>query len=799
MILSLSGVLTFGHAGPTTAKRSSSFESLVAQARKAQVDERYADAARLYGRAVVLAEDQADSTHAAQSLIALSGAQIRLFQYKAALESAHKGRALAIQVQSVTLEGAACTDLSAIYSALGDPAQASEKAHEAVECLRKASNLDYLGRALLNEAIADSDADPTVNERAYREAIADFHTARDAHFEARAWDALGTSFLLTDRFSQARDALHQAFVLENDNHDQDALALTLEHLSELDFRTGHLNTALDEVDLAFRSPSASFRMTPQYYPLHVRGQILEGLGRKQDALEQYRKAMISADAWRQGALPGDMTNTQTVVLLHEIYANFAELAAELSLARDDPKLAREGFEAIAANRAASLREQITLAFGRNQRLPPRYYELLGQLQATEAQADLGSGADAKSLELRKIRLSLGEIENQIGLSTRNIPESNERNGHKNSLGDIQARLTSEQVLLSFATGSRRSFLWAITKDQMHVYKLANQDEIRHEAVAFTEAAHTGATSFRSSAERLSVLLLGSLPASIRAKREWLIAGDGPLLDAVPFSALPESPASPNPLIAAHSLRLLPSEMLLANQTPQPPNSLFLGVGDPIYNLADPRRQPALVNTAATRDSASLALARLPGSGQEIRSSASASGIARTRLLVGPQANAAGLNEAIKDGPEVIHFAVHVISPSGRPQDAALALSLNQRNIPELLTPEMVAQYRLPGSLVVLSGCASEQGRSLPGAGLMGLSRAWLLAGAAAVVVTAWPTPDDSGKFFSAFYAHLSAEKQGTLSKRAAAALQQAQLEMRQSGGYRSKPSLWAAYSIITKE
>ena len=122
-------------------------------------------------------------------------------------------------------------------------------------------------------------------------------------------------------------------------------------------------------------------------------------------------------------------------------------------------------------------------------------------------------------------------------------------------------------------------------------------------------------------------------------------------------------------------------------------------------------------------------------------------------------------------------------------------------MPELLTREAIAGYRVPGSLVVMSGCSSQQGETLPSAGLIGLSRAWLLAGASAVIVSAWPTPDDSGRFFSSFYSHFQTltSKSGSLAKRASIALQQAQLETRQSNAYGSSPSFWAAYSVISKE
>ena len=124
-------------------------------------------------------------------------------------------------------------------------------------------------------------------------------------------------------------------------------------------------------------------------------------------------------------------------------------------------------------------------------------------------------------------------------------------------------------------------------------------------------------------------------------------------------------------------------------------------------------------------------------------------------------------------------------------------------MPELLTSETIATYHLPGSLVVMSGCFSEQGKTLPSAGLIGLSRAWLLAGADAVLVSAWPTPDDSGRFFSEFYRHLQANIESRpavpLANRAAVALQQAQLDMQRNSDYSRSPSFWAAYSIISKE
>ncbi|HEY1216967.1 MAG TPA: CHAT domain-containing protein, partial [Bryobacteraceae bacterium] len=204
---------------------------------------------------------------------------------------------------------------------------------------------------------------------------------------------------------------------------------------------------------------------------------------------------------------------------------------------------------------------------------------------------------------------------------------------------------------------------------------------------------------------------------------------------------------------------------------------------------------------ATHSEGFVALARLVGSDREVREAAKMSGLPASQFLTGVNATGAELRNVLSSKPEVIHFAVHVVSPDGKPEEAALALSLTGDDLPELLTPETISAYRVPGSLVVLSGCSSQQGKTLPGAGLIGLSRAWLLAGASAVVVSAWPTPDDSGHFFSSFYSHLETKTltSRSLASRAAAALQLAQTDMQRGGGYRSSPAFWAAYSIISKE
>ena len=118
---------------------------------------------------------------------------------------------------------------------------------------------------------------------------------------------------------------------------------------------------------------------------------------------------------------------------------------------------------------------------------------------------------------------------------------------------------------------------------------------------------------------------------------------------------------------------------------------------------------------------------------------------------------------------MVHLATHVVNPRA-PVLRAVALSLTAPRESELLPP-YASPAGEPAGLVVLSGCHSAQGAQLPGTGLLGLTRAWLMAGANSVIGSNWATPDESGALFAALYRNLSGERGGS----PAAALRAAQL------------------------
>jgi CHAT domain-containing protein len=783
-----------------------SIEAALAEGRVLRKAGKLNEALSQCDRALSLARANKNSRQMARSLIALASVELLSFEYQSALTAAREAFQLARNENDYQLAGRASGTIASIYRQLGDFQNAAVEGELAVDQLKRAPQnapqaREYLVNALYLQAslyyVQDRNAQ---GEIFFQQAIHLAQRIGDKSLEASAWDNRGVALLRNNEIAQAGDSFDKAFALRGALHDADTLPISEEHLAELELKRVKPNYAyaLKLIDQALSSRNTSFQTDAQYYPIHIRGQILLGSGRKLQALEEFRRAVRVADIWRQGALPGDITNTQTVVLLDEIYRDFAHLAAEISIDKNDINLRNEAFQSIAANRAASLREQLRLALAIDAKLPPSYFQKLAALQSAQARVTLGRNSKADQADLARIRAEISELENQIAIQNGKNYFSNEKNLRRNSLRDIQSRLGGSELLLSLSLGDVKSYLWAITGDQVNLFQIDGREKLESEGAQLATAVRDGG-DIKDAGQKLSQALFGSLPARLARKPEWLLVADGALLNGVPFAALPNLPAAGGGewLLEKRSLRLSPSELLLLSPKNQPPAARFLGIADPIYNQADSRLKRAR-DWESPVEASSTSLARLAGSGQEVRTSAQQSGLTQREILEGVQASNEGLRKALSPPPELLHFAVHVVSQPDRSQEAALALSL-VNGMPELLTPEAIATLRSPGSLVVLSGCSSGQGKAVPSAGLLGLSRAWLLAGATAVIASAWPTPDSSGRFFSSFYSHLHALKSGSLSQRAALALAETQLEMRQSSGFTSSPSYWAAYSIVSKE
>jgi CHAT domain-containing protein len=200
------------------------------------------------------------------------------------------------------------------------------------------------------------------------------------------------------------------------------------------------------------------------------------------------------------------------------------------------------------------------------------------------------------------------------------------------------------------------------------------------------------------------------------------------------------------------------------------------------NPADPRLPARRVA------SSEVMLPRLASSAAEAQACARLFGADRSTVLTGTAVSESELRRQAAAGYRYWHLTSHVVVDAERPNTSFIALSL-----PEKLTVLEVLGLPARAEMVTLNGCESGGGKRLPGTGVLGLTRAFLAAGAVSVLATHWQIPDESGALVQALYRNLQAPGSCRVSR--SEALQQAQLAMLRAGGWRSEPRYWAAYFL----
>jgi CHAT domain-containing protein len=112
-------------------------------------------------------------------------------------------------------------------------------------------------------------------------------------------------------------------------------------------------------------------------------------------------------------------------------------------------------------------------------------------------------------------------------------------------------------------------------------------------------------------------------------------------------------------------------------------------------------------------------------------------------LLGKQASEAAILR-LAPGAAVLHLATHAVIDERSPLSSAVVLAAGEgKDGPNGLLQawEILERLHLEARLVTLSGCETGLGRELAGEGLLGLTRAFELAGAGAVLHTLWRVED----------------------------------------------------------
>jgi len=745
---------------------------------------------------------------AAQFLNGLGSCRFALHQYREALQTYLAARKLAEASGDNVTAGKADFNISSLYSRLGQMDAATEAIGRAMVRLSGPERLAQLPELLTHLAalqFAKGHWPQAVD--LYGQGIAAADRAGDREMYALAWNELGYGYLENGQLPQAEHALLEAYRVRKLNHLR-SVESSYRNLGVLRLEQGDLRSASVLLDRALALSGEPGGLRPNWEIYYARGRVRLQENRLQDALDDLRIAANLARNWRREAFPDDATRISTENMIQKVHSALVEAGNRLYFAAHRPALVQETFESAEANRAASLRALLAEPRDWRRNLPGEYWETLRKLESAEVELlrSRGTASGPAGEEVRQLQGALIQWESRAGSHTDGeLPDL---------LEHTRRSLRPDTAFLAFHLASPGSYLWAVSRESFALYRLPPGPEIGAWVARFTKAVRQGSADTLPAGSQIFRMLFGQLDPAFRKKPRWLLALDAQLFE-LPFAALIEDTRAQGPVFLAerHSLQIASGAAMLS------PGSLdgghfggpFVGVADPIYNMADPRwkgSQPASFLgffTARAGDSTAgddQHLARLVGSAREVADCAAAWSGSRTPVLLeGASASRQRLEAALDDHPAVLHFATHVLPSSQGAMSGLIVLSLTHGGQHEVLSPVEIATWNLDGALVSLGGCSSGSDDALPARGSFGpgengetirsLTRACQAAGARAVVASHWPTPDDAGALFLSFYRNLRAAPQAG----PAVALQRAQIDMLGSGTWRSNPLYWSAYFV----
>ena len=643
-----------------------------------------------------------------------------------------------------------------------DAASASAGATEALLLVRNSPAADPIvegdALALQGEAYAAA-ARYTEALTSHKASLARYEAAGARRSIASAWHRIGSVRRRLGHSAQARRALGRALQYRTTVGLRDAEAETRYELGMLEVEAGRL----DQADVEFSSAI----------------NLIEGV---------------------RSRVVGDYSRTSYLASRDRYFAAYVDV-----LMRRHDQRPREGFAARAlevterkrARALVDLVEDSSIGGGgdspggERRRLAQRDLDFwAGQVARLSNQKDIDAEKAARG-KVADALVRIREAEAAIGGAG---SDHTRTPGPALDLREIQRRLLDRRTrFVSFALGPRRSFVWVVSADSVHVAVLPDMAEIvaAADAVNASLRARDSTEVFTRLTGALGRLILQPIQHQLGAER-LLISADGSL-HTVPFGALPDRPGGA-PLVERHEIAMVPSAgAVLANRErranrPAATGSLAV-VADAVYEIDDPR-----VFRRARADATQGTFGRLMLAKTEadwILRQTDGRGVYRA---LGFDATREAVLRDLGDY-RVVHLAAHAVADDTWPESSGVALSMfDRRGVPQmgmLRLSEISTALRLRADVVVLSACDTVAGRRMAGEGIMGLARGFLGAGATSVIgALSSVLEEPTFEFMKLLYSEMLSRGQPPVT-----ALRAAQLAMRRHPRF-AEPYYWSAFVFI---
>ncbi len=588
-------------------------------------------------------------------------------------------------------------------------------------------------------------------------------------------------------------------------------------LVELYLATGRFPQALEILPTI--APIAATR--PQYQAQYYtqQGLALKGLGRQEEALASFLKAVQAVEDLR-ARTPGERASFFEAGMFSGYFSSYLGLVAVLAemaiqkkplpsaLQKYGPDPAAAAFyfaesikgrtllEAMVAGPGCAVSPQIPPdLWNREKRLGEKLQELEAKREATFL-PQMGRDRKVDVFQQRQEILQK-EQEDLLGELRRRAPRYAALH-YPRPFKAQELPLKPGEVLLEYSLGDKESYLFKVEPGgRTQVFRLPQGQEALGKRLAALLAPFRQSVLRREDLEKFSLAaaaalyqeLLAPALAGVAPGTRLIIVPDG-VLGAFPFEALvvqsgPDWAKSALvgdrwPVTYSQSAAILAlNRHLGASQASQP----LFALADCIYEKDSPRYlayksgqgkagelrhagpEKAMTMAAMTLKGVQLQFPPLPETRKAAEDLASLFGVAPQppQVLLDVLATKARLRQAPLEKYRYIFFGTHGFLANNLAglQEPVLVLTQVETKSTDdgFLTFSEVMNFKLDAEVVTLAACMTGVGRVMQGEGVLNFARAFQQAGARSVMVALWNIPvEESMKFYHTFYQALKAGK-----------------------------------------
>jgi CHAT domain-containing protein/Flp pilus assembly protein TadD len=824
-----------------------------------------------------------DRPSEATTLDGLAVIHIQMGEARKALEFHNQALALKRALGNKRNEAITLYNIGVTYQGMGELEKSLDGFNQALPIMHAFG--DKVGESHVLDGLGGTYKEMGELEKAlgfYNQSLVISRTSGNKRNEAATLSNIGWIYQAREESEKALEFFNQALSLRRTVGDRRGEAETLEGIGAAYQVRGESEKALEFFNQSLSLALAVGDKWLESTVLYRIAQVERHQGKLDEARGRIESALASTESLRNN-IGGEGLRTSYLASVYDHYEFYIALLMSLHQLRP-----AQGYDALALQaseraRARSLRELLSDSGSDIQQgIAPLLLEkerlLHQQLNAkTEKQMRLSSDksneqqAATLKKEIDELLGQLQEIKAQIRVTSPRYATLTQPEPLK--LQELQKSiLEPDMLLLEYALGDEKSYLWAVTQTTIKSFELPRRSEVEDKARQVYElltarnahkrfetveerqrrVARADAEYVTASAE-LSQMILGPTAADLQGKR-LLVVSDG-ALQYIPFAALPipqtisrpsservkreslSPPTAPTssqslagfvPLVTEHEIVNLPSALSLVvlrrELAGRKPAAKTLAVlADPVFEKDDirvkagknvnnliaysndstesQRGTPPLLEAEIMRSvreigntDGALKIRRLPFTRREAKEISALIPASERKEALDFAASIETATSAELGQYRYIHFATHGLINSSHPELSGIVLSLvNEQGEAQdgFLRAYKIYNLKLPAELVVLSGCRTGLGKEIKGEGIVGLTRGFMYAGAARVLVSLW---DVSDKASAELMGQLYKELLGRKRLRTSAALRSAQLKLSKNKHWQA-PYYWAAFVL----